>query len=182
MKKLKDYTGVKINSLTAIKFHERIKSKTFWLFKCDCGVEKIINTSHFCDGKTKSCGCSRTKYKLDQKNNSRLYYSVFSNYKFSANKRGYVFEIDYNYFKKLISDKCFYCGSINSNKISEKGRSKYNNDKYILYYNGIDRMDNSLGYTIENCVSCCSICNMAKKSMPFDKFIYWINTLIKNNK
>ena len=44
-------------------------------------------------------------------------------------------------------------------------------------YNGIDRKDNNLGYTPKNVVPCCSVCNFAKKNMPFDAFMAWIARL-----
>lgn len=32
----------------------------------------------------------------------------------------------------------------------------------IYRYNGIDRLDSSKDYTIDNCVSCCKTCNLGK--------------------
>lgn len=42
-----------------------------------------------------------------------------------------------------------------------------------LIYNGIDRIDNAKGYTIENSVTCCKRCNFAKRNMSYDEFISW---------
>lgn len=36
-----------------------------------------------------------------------------------------------------------------------------------------------LGYTLDNCVSCCADCNYAKKHMPIGHFLKWINRLAK---
>jgi hypothetical protein len=38
-------------------------------------------------------------------------------------------------------------------------------------YNGIDRVDNNKGYTIENCVPCCTAVNYAKLDMSYSDFI-----------
>lgn len=46
-------TGEKFGKLTAIKFSHRIKGNYYWLFKCDCGKEKIIRKG----SGIKSCGC-----------------------------------------------------------------------------------------------------------------------------
>jgi len=71
MKKIK--AGDKYNRLVAIKFdHKNNDGKQFWLFKCDCGNEKIIETNKVKSGHTKSCGClrkeimkkNRTDYKI----------------------------------------------------------------------------------------------------------------------
>jgi len=37
-------------------------------------------------------------------------------------------------------------------------------------HNGIDRIDSSKGYTIDNCVSCCTECNYAKHEMSVDEY------------
>jgi hypothetical protein len=39
-----------------------------------------------------------------------------------------------------------------------------------LAYNGIDRVDNKKGYTEENCVSCCGLCNRMKMKMGLSDF------------
>lgn len=59
MAKIKDYTGEKFNRLTAVKFVERKGADYFWLFKCDCGTEKILRTRAVIapTGEIKSCGC-----------------------------------------------------------------------------------------------------------------------------
>lgn len=61
--KIKDITGQKFSGLTAIK---RI-SKYLWLFKCDCGKEKIIQKSSVLNKRTKSCGCKRVQLSMKTK-------------------------------------------------------------------------------------------------------------------
>ncbi len=54
--------GDKFNFLTAIKFKHKNKNyQQYWIFRCDCGKEKIINISSVKMGKTKSCGCLHKK-------------------------------------------------------------------------------------------------------------------------
>lgn len=36
---------------------------------------------------------------------------------------------------------------------------------------GVDRVDNEKGYTTENCVSCCTFCNYAKRNLSVDDFL-----------
>ncbi len=57
MSKRKDITGMKFGRLTAIKFIEYVVGGSYWLFKCDCGNEKVIKQSSVSSGWTKSCGC-----------------------------------------------------------------------------------------------------------------------------
>jgi len=54
-----DITGTKFNKLTAISFSHKAGSqkKAKWLFKCECGGEKIIDKWRVMGNYTKSCGC-----------------------------------------------------------------------------------------------------------------------------
>lgn len=56
-KEKNDIIGKKYNKLTAIKKINDGKSDSRYLFKCDCGKEKIILKRNVISGKTKSCGC-----------------------------------------------------------------------------------------------------------------------------
>ena len=56
--------GLKVNKLLAIKQvdvpeHLKKKSEIYALFRCDCGVEKVINYRNVVKEKQKSCGCSQ---------------------------------------------------------------------------------------------------------------------------
>lgn len=64
------------------------------------------------------------------------------------------------------------------NKIDSKGRFL----AFDYTYNGIDRVNNDIGYIKNNCIPCCKICNRAKNSMSYDDFLNWIKILVKNNK
>lgn len=56
--------GDKFNYLTAIKFSYRDRyGAQYWLFKCDCGKEKILRVGCIKRGHTKSCGCLSDKEK-----------------------------------------------------------------------------------------------------------------------
>jgi len=167
---LKNYAGLKSNKLTAIELIERVNDKTYWLFKCDCGNEKKIIASKVFDKKspTKSCGCAMQS-KTKKTDDSRALKQLYKNYKRNANKRNYVFCLQEYSFKKITSLNCFYCGS------EPKNISKY--DLSIYKYNGIDRVNNDLGYLESNCVPCCKICNSAKGTMKVQDFYTWIKNI-----
>lgn len=46
---------------------------------------------------------------------------------------------------------------------------------------GIDRLNNDKGYTVENIVSCCSICNKAKSNLTMEEFLAWIERIKIHN-
>jgi len=63
MGKQKDITGKRFGRLVAIERTGRVSKNgtSFWLCKCDCGNEKIINIDILNRGKSKSCGCLRSE-------------------------------------------------------------------------------------------------------------------------
>lgn len=62
MGKFNDISGVKFNKLTAIKYVGKRK----WLCYCECGNYCYANSSELKNGHTKSCGCLRKKYNIDE--------------------------------------------------------------------------------------------------------------------
>lgn len=54
--------GDRFGMLVAVKLMPQKKyERSKWLFKCDCGNEKIILENSILTGKTRSCGCLQTK-------------------------------------------------------------------------------------------------------------------------
>ena len=79
----------------------------------------------------------------------------YSAYLYRASKKNLEFTLTKEDFAKFTNDKCYYCNK----KTTEK------------HTNGIDRKNNDIGYTLENCVSCCSQCNYIKGSLTEEEFI-----------
>jgi hypothetical protein len=44
-------------------------------------------------------------------------------------------------------------------------------------YNGIDRLNNNLGYCISNSVPCCRWCNYSKNNRTESEFLLWVNNV-----
>jgi len=61
--------GIKYSRLKAVR---RVKiehidtKKPLWLFKCDCGKEKILHKQNVTNGTTKSCGCLHSEMMSSQ--------------------------------------------------------------------------------------------------------------------
>jgi hypothetical protein len=81
--------------------------------------------------------------------------TVYSKYLYRASKKDLDFALTKEQFTNFTANNCYYC---------DKESSK-------THTNGIDRKDNSIGYIIENCASCCSQCNYMKGSLTEDDFI-----------
>jgi hypothetical protein len=154
----KDLTGLKVNMLTVVSFsHRDEKRNQHWNCLCDCGGTSIVNRSNLQGTDTQvSCGC--IKYVLDA-----AFKKVFSQYQTGAKKRALAFELTEEQFRKLTSSPCYYTGRAPSAVKTTKA------DSYV--WNGIDRLDNTLGYTIENCVPCCAEINYAKRALSKSAFI-----------
>lgn len=57
MQKCQDLTGQKFNKLLVLKQVRKNKGKTYWLCKCDCGKETIVEGYKLKTGHIRSCGC-----------------------------------------------------------------------------------------------------------------------------
>ena len=152
------WIGKKIEMLTVLDFNKKTgKYKCL----CDCGKETHVATANLNNNKTKSCGCYvRKDLQIS------LETSIFSRYKTSAKKRNLVFSLSYEQFKTVVERPCYYCGEKESIKMVHK---KYKQFTYRC--NGVDRVDNNIGYTLENSVSCCSWCNSMKNILPVNEFL-----------
>jgi len=167
--RIKDITGQTFGKLTVIKRagHNR-SGAMMWLCECSCGGKKVINGVYLRNGHTRSCGCLN-KFQPGLGNMRAL----ISNYKAKAKARGHDWELTEKQFREITQKDCYYCG-MRPNQIH---RAKNHNGNYV--YNGIDRVDNSKGYTIDNVVSCCKICNRAKGDLTIQEFKSWVERISK---
>lgn len=150
-----------------------------WMCRCACGSQKIVRRQALVNGESQSCGCLNreiSSIKNTLKNGESSSNRLYSRYRSNANRKDREFTLSKEQFVQLTSSKCHYCNS-SPDRIVKK--TSVLGEDYT--YNGIDRKDNNLGYTLENCVSCCTFCNQAKHTFPYDAFIAWIDRLITHN-
>lgn len=134
---------------------------------CDCGIETIIYGSHLRNGsKIVGCGCQRKLPKGES-----ACQILYQQYKKQAVVGEREFDITYEYFKIITKEKCHYCG------IDPIGirATKAGNGSYI--FNGIDRVDNAIGYIEGNIVPCCKMCNYGKKAYSKNDFLNWVSNI-----
>jgi hypothetical protein len=148
-----------------------------YVCKCDCGGQKSIEAHTLIDGT--STGCHRCMHgngiEYNMTTPQRMYYT---RYKQSAKNRGVVFDLTTEQFILLISHKCHYCGAEVSTK--NAGGSNPNGTIRIIIANGIDRVDNSIGYIPSNCVPCCKTCNYGKRDMTHAEWMAYIKRLTQH--
>ena len=96
------------------------------------------------------------------KNNIDRYFQIYKN---SAILKQLLFELTKEEYLLIVNSPCNYCGII-----QEKG------------FNGIDRVNSTIGYVNNNCVSCCAMCNYMKGCLNKDIFIQRIEHIATYNK
>jgi hypothetical protein len=167
--RIKDLTGRKFGKLTVVAYtEERKNNNVIWDCLCDCGKRVKGRSGALQNGNLKSCGClSKLPYGESSFNH------LFDKYKRGASSRKYPFTLTKEEFRSLTSNNCVYCGSSPKTKMTT--RTFLGN--YI--YNGVDRKDNSLGYTTDNSVSCCRLCNKAKSNTDYTTFMAWLDNIVK---
>lgn len=154
-----------------------------WRCLCDCGVETEVRTAQLRDGTKKSCGCLLKDVLHARAKPGRGGFSAaYACYRFTAKNRGFAFELSREAARRLMLQNCAYCGAAPSNVAKANGCSLRTQEVSTFIYNGIDRVNNDLGYTPENCVSCCSTCNRMKLDHSLEKFLDQVNRIAVHTK
>ena len=176
-----DETGNRYGRLLVIEQALRPKLVTYpgawWLCKCDCGNETIIKGAGLRYGNTKSCGCYRkeqSRIACSLPYGEASFNQLYKHYKANAKRRQREWSLSKEYFKDIINRNCYYCGAVPNQVCTTPN----NTGDYI--YNGIDRLDNDIGYTSDNCVPCCEACNRAKLARSEEEFRDWVIKVYKH--
>lgn len=182
-----DLIGKRFGRLLVINYYGRVpypmdknhKTQPAWICNCDCG-KKVIKTSRALlhDG-TKSCRCLQKEIgSVNGRKNIKpstfinRYYKI---YVYQAKRKGISWNLTIKEFTNYILQDCYLCGQ--SPEPKSLCRAKYY--KEDTSYNGIDRLDSSKGYSLENCRPCCSRCNKLKLDLSLKEFLLHIKKIIR---
>lgn len=146
--------------------------------QCNCGnkYERRGADLIYKKGYT-SCGCSKGKEAYLNSPEDSLKNSVVLAYKTNATKKKIHFELTDQEIVSFFDLPCNYCGVLKYNTVhtrKRKGRRVIKDRQYTFAYNGIDRIDPKLGYTMSNCVPCCKVCNISKNNLSKQEFLNWL--------
>lgn len=144
---------------------------------CDCGTVATYKTYRLNNGSSYKCA------KCPRKNTGRpllpdsigVKRAVVQRYKQSAKKRGLQFLLSEEAAIQLLLSNCSYCGLEPSTDMRLPAHKKFR-------YTGIDRVDNSQGYTESNCVPCCSLCNSSKMAQTKEAWLAWVERVYLHQK
>lgn len=193
MSKFKDRTGDKYGRLTVISHAGKDhRNKHLWLCLCECGSEKVMVSDNLSSGKSNSCGCLKSEFLTRKGNQYGLYEDrgvallkvQYSHLKRRDKNKGFSETISFDVFSRLSKSPCKYCGLEHSKEIEDRLNESKNQKRlsdHVLKCNGIDRVDSSKGYTVENSVACCKYCNTAKNTMTESEFYTWIKRVYEFN-
>ena len=133
----------------------------------DCGESRTTKSHDVSNKRCKSC------YKKSQKlkpNTDSTYKVLAASVKGGAKKRNIEYMLSLEQFKNIVKNNCYWCGE----KPPLKNPKAERMPTLPAPANGIDRINNSIGYIYDNCVASCQKCNIAKNNYSEKEFLEWI--------
>lgn len=114
MSKRLDLSGKILEFLTVVDFaFVGTDGRSRWNCICICGKQTIISSVYLFDGSRSSCGCKRKflqALKTGMELSELAYRTIFNDSKNGAKTKCNEFNLYFEYFRKLLTSNCFYCG------------------------------------------------------------------------
>lgn len=194
MTKNKVSVGQKFYWLTIVGEGEPVYYGSRWRKRlkceCECGNTVVDVAANIKKGQRKSCGCKNYQVPHgNQKNDPQKtsLNALFRRHKNRSNKRMIENELTFEEFSELVFKNCHYCQieptADYNGFITKTGNffSKHLTPHSLgagIKYNGIDRINSSIGYKKDNVVPSCEQCNLAKSTRSVEDFYKWVDKLI----
>jgi len=181
--RFKDRTGDKHGRLTVMSHAGKDhRGKHLWLCLCDCGKEKVVVSDNLSSGKSNSCGCLKAEFLARSGNQYGIYKDreiallkvQYSHLKRRNEAKGFTETLSLDEFCLLSKSPCKYCGIGYSKEIEDRLNESKKGARlsdHILKCNGIDRVDSSKGYHVDNIQLITRHLNMMKQSYSQEYFI-----------
>ena len=142
---------------------------------CACGKEFITTGTGLRRNKVtecSSCACQRRPQSTQQQTQiERMFRKVIVD-RCTATNISYA--ITPEEYIKTATKPCHYCGAAPSNTSNYLTR----HGETAIPVNGIDRVDSTTGYTLNNIVPCCAICNIMKSTLSIQDFIKHVQQIV----
>jgi hypothetical protein len=149
----------------------------FWMAQCDCGAIKELRASEAKKGYIKTCGKCEYHSELmkiasaksgQNKHPKSPMREAYMRTAYSAVKRKIEWKLNLEQFEEVVTQNCSYCQAPPRQYARKKRKGKGRALKIIR--NGVDRINNQLGYTLDNVTACCPTCNRMKGTMHIIDF------------
>lgn len=175
--RIKDISNQKFGRLLAlIPTNEREFRCPVWVCLCDCGNIYKVRSTSLMGGNTKSCGCLENGERINRlEEGEAAFNKLYSRYKRDAKNDNREFLLSKEEFRKIVTSDCYICGA----KPAHIYYGKRLNGTFI--YNGVDRVNNSIGYNINNCQPCCGSCNFRKSDLDLNELFQWVKRVYEYN-
>jgi hypothetical protein len=192
---VKNLIGEQFAYLTVLDFSHKHNSVTYWKCQCKCGNTHVTANSRLLSGRVRSCGCKRKEHteslgakRRQARDPVDIGWSYhMASYTHSRNAKQLGFNLTKAEFRSTCLSDCHYCGAAPIAKVvgayesaKRSNPNTFDHDYYtksIITVNGIDRIDNNIGYATNNIVPCCAKCNYAKSDTPYNEFVDWISVV-----
>lgn len=149
-----------------------------------CG--KVTTQSSVVFSKSKSCGCERHIAGLGKSMGPKTMpwqlpkgeaakRLLVGRYKRSAKAKNLEFALQEETLDFFFKSPCAYCGKVETNTCKGLGTSSGD-----YSYVGLDRINPFKGYTVDNVVPCCWLCNMMKNTLEEGTFLNHVNLIVKH--
>lgn len=181
-----DHKGQKYNHLTML-YPTRSGGGgvgMFWMAQCDCGAMKEVRGSEAKLGYIKTCGkceyhshlvVEASKKSALNKDPNRPLRDAYTSYVKGALNRNLEWKLTPEQFEEIVTQNCTYCKAPPKEHYRKARKGKGRGFKLIR--NGIDRINNQVGYTLDNCTACCTVCNRMKGAMDIIEFAQQIKRM-----
>lgn len=164
----------------------------YWKCLCECGRYTVRCTADLNRsgrfGKASCRGCAQSLNRRKDMGAS-TWAQIEQAYRQGAKNRNLLFELTLDQIKLVCGQSCHYCNRPPTPKnryiradgsMKDPDVTEISAQRGWINANGIDRKDNSLGYTLVNCLPCCWKCNAMKKDLPYVVFIEQCRTIAHN--
>lgn len=139
---------------------------------CTCGRTKWVRPEHLTGGVIVSCGCYNYEPRCADPE-ERAARRVLAYTRNSAKARALPFTVTIENLKSIIFLPCHYCGMAPTRSIGSARPYAGKNPPC----HGVDRVDVSGGYTQDNIVQACAVCNTMKWTLSTEQFFAHIERI-----
>ena len=146
--------------------------RVYTIFCPTCG--KSRTSVHPENRRCKPCYTESQKI---QPNDKSTYKVLMTSVKSGAKKRGLEFSLTLDQYISIVSQNCYWCGEEPLLKNPKAERMP----TIPAPANGIDRLNNEVGYVYANCVPSCQKCNVAKNNYDTQEFLQWVKKIYEFN-